>query len=101
MSMAAHAAGNSPTFSASNKPSQRILTTAKVNHSSNTQWQANTWYTLDEMKTVVQEIVNRSDWQSGNSMSLILKGTVGTWGRKFASYNGSTTLAPKLVITYN
>jgi hypothetical protein len=101
MSIAADATGNSPTFSASNLPSQRTLTTQKVAHSSNVQWQANTWYTLDEMASVVQEIVNRGDWQSGNSLSVILKGTGGAWSRKFiASFDGSAVTAPKLVVTY-
>jgi hypothetical protein len=101
LSIAADATGNSPTFSASNLPSQRTLTTQKVAHSSNVQWQANTWYTLDEMALVVQEVVNRGDWQSGNSLSVILKGTGGAWGRKFvASFDGSAATAPKLVITY-
>jgi len=50
---------------------------------------------------VVQEVVNRGDWASGNSLSVILKGTGSAWGRKFVrSYNGSAANAPKLVITY-
>ncbi len=101
MSIAAEAVGNSPTFSTSNLPSQRTLTTQQVSHSSNTQRQANTWYSLDEIAPVIQEVVNRADWQSGNSLSLILKGTGGAWGRKFVrSFDGSSTTAPKLVITY-
>lgn len=101
MSIAAEAIGNSPTFSTSNLPSQRTLTTQQVNHSSNTQWQANTWYALDEIAPVIQEVVNRADWQSSNSLSLILKGTGGAWGRKFVrSFDGSATNAPKLVVTY-
>jgi RHS repeat-associated protein len=99
--LAAEAAGNSPTFSASHKPSQRVLTAAQVSHSSSTQWLANTWYSLDEMAGVVQEVVNRGDWASGNSLSIILKGTGSAYGRKFVrSFDGSAANAPKLVITY-
>lgn len=63
--------------------SQRIVTQNFVSHSSNTSWSTNTWYKLDDISQVVQEIVNRSDWQSGNSLSLIIKGTGGNWARKF------------------
>ncbi|MEK7326405.1 MAG: hypothetical protein AAB217_14235, partial [Chloroflexota bacterium] len=67
----------------------------------NTQWQSATWYSLDETNLVIQEVVNRADWQSGNSLSVIVKGTGSSWGRKsVGSYNGSATYAPKLVISY-
>jgi RHS repeat-associated protein len=99
--IAAEAIGNSPTFSTGNLPSQRTLTTQQVSHSSNVQWQASTWYSLNEMGPVVQEVVGRADWQSGNSLSIILKGTGGAWGRKSVrSFDGSPADAPKLVITY-
>jgi type IV pilus assembly protein PilY1 len=101
MTLAAHASGNSPTFSSSAAPAQRTLTTHQVTYSSDAQWLASTWYSLDELAPVVQEIVNRPDWQSGNSLSIIIKGTGSAWGRKFAgSYDRSPTTAPRLVITY-
>jgi len=101
MSLAAEAIGNSPTFSANSLPSQRTLTTHKVAHSSDTQWLANTWYGLDEIAPVLQEVVTRADWQSGNSLSIILTGTGGAWGRTFVTgFDGSALNAPKLVIVY-
>ena len=74
-SIAAEQAGNSAPFSTTNRPSQRTRTTSQVNHSSNAQWLANTWYQLDDMKSVIQEVVSRADWQSGNALSVILRGT--------------------------
>lgn len=95
------ASGNSATFSSTDKPSQRALTTAKVSHTSDNQWTQGSWYNSEEIKSILQEIVQRSDWISGNSLSFILKGTVGTWGRKFVtSYNSNPALAVKLVVTY-
>jgi len=100
--IAAEDLGNSPTFSTGNLPSQRTLTAETVGHSSNVQWLANTWYSLDEMAAVIQAVIDRSDWQSGNSLSIILRGTGSAWGRKFiASWNSSPTTAPRLIITYN
>jgi hypothetical protein len=102
MSMAGDLSANSPAFSSTNKPSQRGLTTQKVNHSSNVSWVPNTWYTLDEMAPVVQEIVNLAAWQSGNSFSIILKGTGNSWGRKVvAGWSSANNNGPQLVITYS
>jgi hypothetical protein len=101
LSIGADATGNSPTFSDGSLPSQRALTTRRAAHSSNVEWQANTWYALAELAPVVQEIVNRSDWRSGNSMALIVTGMGSTWGRKFVmSFDGSPSVAPRLVIKY-
>ncbi len=98
----AEATGNSQAFSSSSKPSQRTYTTQKIRHQSDSQWLANTWYSLDEMKTIIQEIVNRGDWQSNNSLAVILKGnSANPYSRKFikAFENGAAT-APKLVISF-
>ncbi len=93
--------GNSAAWTTTSRPSQRVLTTQNVAHSSNVNWAANTWYTFDQMSPVMQAVINRADWQSGNAVSVVLKGTVGTWGRKFVkSFESGSTVAPKLVITY-
>lgn len=92
---------NSAAFTSSSKPSQRTLTANSVPYQSNTKWNANSWYVLNEMKTVVQEVINRSDWQPGNNLSVLLKGTGASWGRKFVqSYDQDPSNAPKLSITY-
>jgi len=102
LSMAGDLTGNSSVFSSSSKPSGRTLTAAKVTHSSNVSWSANAWYTLNEdLSAVVQEIVNQSSWTSGNSLSIILKGTGGSYARKYIkSYEGGGTYSPQLIITY-
>jgi len=101
LSLTAEAIGNSPTFSASNPPSQRSLTSQGVASQTDTQWLANTWYTLDQMAPVIQAVINRPDWQSGNSLSIIVTGNGSPWGRKFVtSFDGSASKAPRLLITY-
>lgn len=92
---------DSVSFSSTNKPSQRTLTTNKVTYSTNNQWNANTWYNMTDITSVMQEIVNQTGWISGKNISIIIKGTGSSFGRKYLkSYEGGTTLAPKLVITY-
>ena len=97
----AEASGNSPQFSSTSRPSQRLLGAASVTHSSDVQWLANTWYRLGDVSSVIQEVVSRSDWQAGNSLSLILKGGGSSWARKFvASFERSPVNAPRLVVSY-
>ncbi|MGI9605611.1 MAG: hypothetical protein ACR2P0_05680, partial [Acidimicrobiales bacterium] len=50
-----------------------------------------------DLTTIVQELVDRAGWSSGNSMSLIISGT----GKRTAeSFNGTPTAAPLLHIEY-
>jgi hypothetical protein len=101
LNLAAEASSNSPAFSNDNLPSQRSLTRTQLSHSSNDEWESNTWYEFDEIAPVVQEIINRGDWQSGNSLSIIMKGTSKAWSRKFIQdYGVSPTQAVKLVIIF-
>jgi hypothetical protein len=101
--IAGDSTGNSAPFTNSARPSQRPLTTANVAHSSNSRWLPNTWYSLNDIKTIIQEIVNRPDWQAGNTLSIVLRGTAsGVWSRKFVkSFEAGASTAPKLVITYS
>jgi len=101
LSIAAEATGYSAAFAGGSLPSQRVLTSHKVIYSSDVEWQADTWYSLGEIASVVQEVVSRKDWKNGNSFSLILKGAGNAWGRKMAmSFDGSPALAPRLSIRY-
>lgn len=53
--------------------------------------------TTPELKNLVQALVNRSGWASGNSMAFFIHGT-GT--REVESYDGSAPDAPKLILEY-
>jgi hypothetical protein len=101
--IAGEAIDSSPTFTASNTPSQRASTSAVVNHASNVSWGVNTWNSLNEMRAVIQEIIARPGWRAGNSLSIILRGTsTNAWARKFAqSYDGNPAFATRLVITFS
>lgn len=60
------------TFGTGALPSARPLDPARISHSSNVQWAANTWYTLENVTPLIQIAVNRADWSSGKSSALIL-----------------------------
>ncbi|RCW51697.1 PKD domain-containing protein [Paenibacillus prosopidis] len=95
------AADNPGTFTTSaSNISSRATTTASV------AWSPVAWNTVGaagadqrtpDLKSVVQEIVNRTGWVQNNSMVFVVTGT----GERTASaYNGSATQAAKLVVTY-
>jgi hypothetical protein len=61
------------------------------------------WNTVGEkhqtpnLGPVVQEVVNRAGWQSGNALVVIITGT----GKRTAeSYDGSASGAPRLVVSF-
>src|SRR6218665_245930 len=51
-----------------------------------------------DIKTLVQALVNKAGWASGNAMAFYIKGT-GT--REVESYDGDAPKAPMLVVQYN
>jgi len=77
--------------------SDRAKTTASAT------WIPDPWDTVDEkhqtsdIKTIVQEIVDRSGWSSGNAMAFLIEGD-GT--REAEAFDGEQAAAPLLVIEY-
>ena len=53
------------------------------------------------MAPVVQEVVSRPGWQSGNALALVIKGNGVSWSRKIANaYEAGAANVPTLLITY-
>ena len=93
------AADNAPSFTNSTgNISGRVRTTAQVPWNNIPAWTAlNVKWQTPNISSIIQEIVNRPGWASGNAIVLVIGGT----GRRTAeSYNGEQPAAPKLVITY-
>jgi hypothetical protein len=94
---------HAPTFSTvNNNVSGRIKTSAGVN------WVPLGWTAVGlagaaqqtpDLKSIVQEIVNRSAWGSGNSMAFIIAGT-GNGKRTAYSWESSGTKAAMLYVEY-
>jgi hypothetical protein len=76
------------------------LTTANVN------WNISpvnylTEYTSSDIKTVIQEIVDRADWNGGNSLNLYVQGQVSSPSDAyFYTKEGRDDSAPVLIITF-
>ncbi len=98
LTIRAEASGNATpipasTFALSNK----IKTAATANWTNIPAWTAGNTYLSDDISPVVQEIINRNDWQSGNAITFIIEGT-GT--RTPETYEGGASVAPKLIVNY-
>jgi len=81
---------SSAPFSESSKPSSRGLTSIKTSINEDTQWKVGKGYEVD-VTGVVGELVGSGEH---SVISFILRGTGGSWGRKFINND------PRLVITY-
>jgi len=76
--------------------SNRITTSSSVNWSPEP-WVGGVVYQTNDIKTIVQNIINREGWQSGNALSIII---TGTGKRRAWSYDGNGN-APKLYIKHS
>lgn len=65
--------GNSPTFSVTNPPTNRSTPYSPVLWSITDQWIFRQRRTPPQLAPVIQNIVLRGDWVSGNSLSIIVK----------------------------
>lgn len=79
----------------------RARTSASISYTTNASGGANAWHNSSEAKTIIQEVVSRPGWVANKSISIL------TYAAQQASlrciintYNGSTTLCPKLHIEY-
>lgn len=101
------ATGNAQTFSATDRPETRALLTdvsADWLIDGEDPWTAGETRTSPNLRALVQAIVNRDDWQSGNALALILKNaqnvTADVRARSLAAYESAAANAATLVITY-
>ncbi|WP_209680566.1 LamG-like jellyroll fold domain-containing protein [Methanohalophilus levihalophilus] len=94
-----HDIDDSPEFSSSDyNISSRAGTSAVVQWNSLPSPDVGETLESPDISSVVQEIVSRSGWSSGNSMTVIINGT---GKRVVESYDGVSSSAPLLVVEYS
>lgn len=95
------ASDNAPTFTTgASNVSSRAKTSASASWSPGA-WTAGTLYQTSDISAVIQEIVNRPGWTSGNSLAIITDSGVANNYRRAFSWDGSSTTAPRLVVNYS
>jgi hypothetical protein len=77
-------------------------TSASVAWSSLPAWSSNTDYTSPSIDSVVQEVVNRGGWASGNAIVIYVEDNASSGGafRYAKSYESGSATAPRLTIEY-
>ncbi len=80
--------------------STRSRTSARVDWNSVPSAAVNEKVTSPDVSPIVQEIVDKSGWSSGNDMVFLFTRKSGTGTRKYESYNGEAVNAPSLVVSY-
>ena len=96
------AVDNSATYTTnSNDISGRTDTTATVAWSNMAAWSTvGATYSTPDISTILQEIVNRPGWTSGNSLSIMYKSPDTSGRRRAEPYDHNTALAPLLHVDY-
>ena len=96
LSIYGHDIDDSQTFTTgSNDVSSRTKTSASVSWSAVTPWTTlQAKHQSPDVASVMQEVVNRAGWASGNNMTFII---TGSGERTAESYDGSAGEAPRLV----
>jgi len=93
-------ASQSPTFSATARPSQRALTVARVDTSDNSGWEVG-WHSLGNVTAIVQELVDAPTWSLMDPLTLVARGTGGAWARRpIASFDASVPTSARLTVIY-
>ena len=91
------AADNPTTFTTTDNDISSRPTTSALSAWTPPAWTTGTDYNTPDIKSVVQEIVDRNGWAANQSMVFII---TGSGSRSAASYDGSTTTAPLLHIEW-
>lgn len=94
-----HDADDAPVFSSANgNISTRPVTSAFSTWNDIPAWSSGTVYGSPNLANIIQEIVDRGGWTSGNSIAIIVSGS----GERSAwSYEGYASQAPELEVTFS
>lgn len=84
-----------------NDISNRTLTTAYKAWTNEEDWTRNQRYYTPELKTAVQEVIDRAGWTSGNALSVIFDLVTVADDRDAYSYDGKPGSPPELILTYS
>lgn len=97
-----HDVDNSPTFTESldGDVDSRVTTTASVAWTTNDLGGAGTEVSSPELATVVQEIVDRAGWSSGNALTLLYEHASATDKLELASFEHATLQEPRLLLRW-
>lgn len=95
---------NSLTFANITYYNSRNRTTEFIDWDTIPAWVTNTWYDTPDITDVIQEIINRTGWVSGNNLTVFWEDHGSTLltnrYRQAKAYDHDPNSAPRLIITY-
>ena len=94
----AHDTDSASSFSRSKRNISSRSTTSASERWSPSSWRRGSTYKSDDIRDVVQEVVNRRGWDSGNALALIISGSGSN--REAVSANASRSSSPTLYVWY-
>jgi len=94
-------ADNVGPFDSSHRPNNATTTDASQTWKWDTSWSADTWYESPDISAVIQEVVDRAGWSTGNAIAInCAPENFPSSDRMFWSYDGDPQRAARLEITY-
>lgn len=78
----------------------KVLTSATVAWNTSETWVAETAYTSPDITAIIQEIIDRPGWASGNALMLFIKDNAGSVLRDVYSYDSTPAKSALLTISY-
>lgn len=101
VSIAGENVDDAATFAATTTSISSRTKTSQVVNWTPVNWVSNGTYQTDELKTIVQAIVDRAGWMSGNDMAFIFSSIASSLNKRDAyAYDQDAAKAPKLHIEY-
>ncbi|HLN19068.1 MAG TPA: S8 family serine peptidase [Patescibacteria group bacterium] len=103
LSYYAEATDNATTFTANKEDittRSQVKTLAQVNDIPAT-WTSNAYNKSPDLGSIIQELVNRDGWNSGNSMNILVDDSGSKLYRFISTFDQGANVAPKLKIAYS
>lgn len=94
------ATGNAKTYKSKKRNISNRPRTAAVAWNNVPNAPTNSKVTTSNLAAIAQQLVNRTDWSSGNAMAFMITRTSGSSYREYESIDGEPVNAPKLRIEY-
>lgn len=81
----------------------RTMTSAKIDWNNVSGWTAEGTYDSPSIISIINEIINRDGWESGNSLTIHIRndGSDTSRYRRPYTYNGSTSKCAELIVNYS
>ncbi len=91
---------NPSPFSSTNSPRNSPTTSSKIDWNLNYVWGWTHHDFAPKVNNIVQELVNRQGWTSGNSIAFVIKNDGSTSYRRFIEFSTENKVNAELVVSY-